>query len=350
MTEKTKMPKVSVIIPCYNVPEELISRVLASLQAQTFRDFELIIVDDGSEESFASSLEALCRETENACFIRIPNAGVSEARNTGLAHAGGEYITFVDADDFVSPDFLERAWAIREESNAEIVIGGTFYTADADGYAFPERNGTPKYRVYEGKEVHEIRYRMMGPDCQIRFPGGIVNRGPVARLVKTALAREFHFDSSVRIAEDMVWNLQILDLCQKLCIASEVWYCYWQNPYSTTHRFSQSYVDDCRVHLERISSLIDWDDEREYYSYVNRIFEQLRMIWLFFLRFEKQKDRMSYRKAVHTLYTEHPWIEAGAARYRRLAKGQKKFASALYRLHCYFFFITLRERFRKEKA
>ena len=350
MTERTTTPKISVIIPCYNVPERLISRVLASLQAQTFRDYELIIVDDGSEESFASPLEALCRKTENAHCIRTPNAGVSEARNTGLAHAGGEYITFVDADDFVSPDFLERAWAIREESNAEIVIGGTFYSKNADDYVFPARVGKPDYSVYVGEDVRRMRYRMMGPDCQIRFPGGIVNRGPVARLVKTALARKFRFDPSVHIAEDMVWNLQLLDCCRKLCIAPEVWYCYWQNPNSAVHRFSPSYVDDCRAHLDRIPSLIDWDEDREYYSYVNRIFEQLRMIWLFYLRFEKQKDRVSYRQAVHNLYTGRPWTEAGAARYRRLAKGQKKFASVLYCLHCYFFFIALRERFRKEKA
>lgn len=344
MTEGKKTPKVSVIIPCYNVPEALISQALACIQAQTFRDYELIIIDDGSDKSYAICLQALSSSTENAEYIRIPNAGVSAARNAGIDHAAGEYIAFVDADDLVSPDFLERAWKIREESNAEIIVGGTFYTEDADGYVFPERNGAPEYTVYEGDEVRRIRSRMMGPDCQIRFPGGIINRGPVARLVKTTLARQLSFDPAVRIAEDMVWNLQLFECCRKLCIACEVWYCYRQHPDSTTHRYSSRYIDDCRGHLDRIAELIDWDDDSEYYSYVNRIFEQLRMIWLRFLRFEKRRDHRAYRQAVHGLYTVYPWCEAGSGRYRRLAKGQKKFAAILYRLHCYFFFFNLRER------
>ena len=117
----------SVIIPLYNKGPYL-SKALASVKAQTFRDFELIVVDDGStDDSFKVAQEVLTDADVKHQLIRQENAGVSMARNNGVRVASGDYICFLDADDWWAPSFLERMdWLIHEYPDAGI-YGTNYY-------------------------------------------------------------------------------------------------------------------------------------------------------------------------------------------------------------------------------
>lgn len=110
MHKVSETPTVSVVVPCYN-GGRFMARLLASLQAQTFRDFEIIIVDDGSTDdtpAYLAKLERLVR------VIRQANAGAGAARNVGFRHARGELIFTIDCDDTVEPEFLaETVAALR---------------------------------------------------------------------------------------------------------------------------------------------------------------------------------------------------------------------------------------------
>jgi glycosyltransferase involved in cell wall biosynthesis len=101
------MPEVSVVIPAYNA-ERFIADTLRSVQAQTFRDFEVLVVDDGSRDGTAGIVDAFGPPVRR---LAQPNAGVSRARNTGIAAARGRYVAFVDADDLWEPTKLERQLA-----------------------------------------------------------------------------------------------------------------------------------------------------------------------------------------------------------------------------------------------
>lgn len=106
------MPKVSVIIPCYNQGiylEEAVDSVLA----QTFRDFEVIVVDDGSDDEATVRLLSAC-DRPGTRVIRTPNQGLAEARNTGIRESRGEYILPLDADDRIAPGYLEKAVAVLD--------------------------------------------------------------------------------------------------------------------------------------------------------------------------------------------------------------------------------------------
>ena len=117
----------SVIIPLYNKGPYL-SKALASVKAQTFRDFELIVVDDGStDDSFKVAQDVLTEADVKHQLIRQENAGVSTARNNGVMAASGDYICFLDADDWWAPSFLERMdWLIHEYPDAGI-YGTNYY-------------------------------------------------------------------------------------------------------------------------------------------------------------------------------------------------------------------------------
>ena len=113
------MPAISVIIPMYNT-EAFIKDCLDSLVAQTFTDFEAIIIDDGSTDNGARIAASYASSDSRFRVIGQPNKGVSEARNTGLKIMRGEYVTFVDSDDCVAPNFLETLFYIARLHQADI--------------------------------------------------------------------------------------------------------------------------------------------------------------------------------------------------------------------------------------
>ena len=113
------MPAISVIIPLYNA-EAYIKDCLDSLVAQTFSDFEVIIIDDGSTDGGARIAASFASSNNRFKLIGQPNKGPSEARNTGLKIMRGDYVTFIDSDDCVAPNFLETLFFIAQLHKADI--------------------------------------------------------------------------------------------------------------------------------------------------------------------------------------------------------------------------------------
>ena len=97
---------VSIIVPIYNV-EQYISKCIESILAQTYRDFELILVDDGSPDNCGKICDEYAKQDSRVHVIHQENSGLSAARNAGIDDAKGEYIMFVDSDDFITDNMLE---------------------------------------------------------------------------------------------------------------------------------------------------------------------------------------------------------------------------------------------------
>ena len=116
------MPKFSVIIPMYNV-EDYIEKCILSVLNQTFTDFEIIVVDDGATDKSAQRAEKLAKENpQKIKLIHQENKGLGGARNTGLSHATGDYIWFVDSDDFIKESALEEINAFIKKTGAQMVV------------------------------------------------------------------------------------------------------------------------------------------------------------------------------------------------------------------------------------
>lgn len=113
------MPEVSVIIPVYNT-EQFLEDCLNSVLAQTFTDFEIIAVDDGSTDNSAAIVKQFAAKDNRIVIIHQENKGISEARNTGIKAARGNWITFVDSDDMLAPSFLQKLWDAAKQNNASI--------------------------------------------------------------------------------------------------------------------------------------------------------------------------------------------------------------------------------------
>lgn len=114
------MVKVSVIVPVYNM-EKYLEKCLDSLLSQTLAEIEIITVDDGSSDSSPDILERYAKKASNVIYVRKENNGLSDARNLGLTYAQGEYVGYVDSDDFADPEMFEVMYAKAIESGSDIV-------------------------------------------------------------------------------------------------------------------------------------------------------------------------------------------------------------------------------------
>ena len=120
--KENNMPVISIIVPVYNV-EKYLHRCIDSILAQTFPDFECILIDDGSPDNCPAICDEYAEKDGRIIVIHQKNAGVSAARNTGLDKASGEWIGFVDSDDWLEPNALGKLYNKQRETNADIVTG-----------------------------------------------------------------------------------------------------------------------------------------------------------------------------------------------------------------------------------
>ncbi|MDD6237531.1 MAG: glycosyltransferase family 2 protein, partial [Clostridiales bacterium] len=117
------MPKISVIMPVYN-SEQFLRMAVDSVLNQTFEDFELIMVDDGSKDQSGAICDEYAQKDARVKVIHQENGGICAARNTGMKAAEGEYLAFIDNDDEYLPNLLEENYALAQEYDADVVKYG----------------------------------------------------------------------------------------------------------------------------------------------------------------------------------------------------------------------------------
>lgn len=139
---------ISIIVPVYNV-EAFLSECLESISGQTFRDFEAILVDDGSTDSSGKICEDYCLKDNRFRVIHQPNAGLGPARNTGIEASTGQYVMFVDSDDVIAPNLVETLLNLLLSSGSDLAITGHVRT-DEQGNPLDESQGAEDIQVISG--------------------------------------------------------------------------------------------------------------------------------------------------------------------------------------------------------
>ena len=142
------MVKVSIGIPIYNV-EEYLRECLNSIMNQTFKDFEVIMVDDGSTDNSFNICQEFAARDSRFKLIHQANIGVAGARNTCLKHMKGEYISWVDSDDKVEPNYLERLLEVQNETQADLVDGYNYGFKDGMRYYYDLTHISPTLDAVE---------------------------------------------------------------------------------------------------------------------------------------------------------------------------------------------------------
>ena len=155
------MPEISVIVPVYRV-EPYLRRCVDSILSQTFTDFELILVDDGSPDNCGAICDEYALKDSRVRVIHKQNGGLSDARNAGIDMAKGEFLTFIDSDDLVAPEYLNRLYRSIKSSAAEISICNMLPFKDGSSPQIEEQNSNDSKRIISGRDACLSIYRMDG--------------------------------------------------------------------------------------------------------------------------------------------------------------------------------------------
>ncbi len=182
------MPLISVIIPVYNV-ERYLARCLDSVIQNTYRNLEIICVDDGSTDGSPEILRDYAQRDARITVITKENGGVSSARNAGLDRMTGEFVTFIDSDDFVHPQYFELFIKAEKDTNADMIIGGFRGVSDQE---LPVEMDIAEYRLEDIKKVSVVQV------FKNHYLGGYCT----ARLIRKSVIGTTHFDESLSYAED----------------------------------------------------------------------------------------------------------------------------------------------------
>ena len=280
------MPELSIIVPVYKV-EKYLPRCIDSILAQTFGDFELILIDDGSPDGCGRICDEYARKDKRIVVIHQKNMGVSAARNAGLDIARGRYIGFVDSDDWIEPRMYEVMMDAIRENGADMAVCGVRY-ADEDGkftradmlsegvysrnglledvFAMPNRlGGGCCNKVFDASKIASVRFKVGMTiaedalylfDCFMRIDGA-VKIGDALYNVYERCGSATRTDSMICVNETIEGRLSMLRHTRKYMPSMEA-------------RAADKFLDECLRCAPQIRS-IGMDTHKPYRSRILRI-------------------------------------------------------------------------------
>ena len=235
-------PLISVIVPVYRV-EEYLERCVKSILSQTYKNLEVILVDDGSPDQCPDICDACAEKDARVKVIHQENKGLSGARNAGIDAASGEYLAFVDSDDYVSPHFIEELYQLLQDTGC--AIGQCrFSYVKGDGLV---EEGDSAFCIYRGESLMEQLY---GPEEKATCFVVAWNKLYRAELFKETGIRY----PEGRIHEDEATTYRLFHEAKKLAFLDRALYGYYtENGGSITSVFSAKRLQWLTAHEERIA-------------------------------------------------------------------------------------------------
>lgn len=249
---------ITIVVPVYNV-EKYLERCVNSIVNQTYQNLEIILVDDGSPDHCPEMCEEFAKKDSRIRVIHKQNAGLGMARNTGIDHASGEYIYFVDSDDYIALNTIELCYQLARKTNADIV---TFGYSDVGSDGRIHRVTIPKVEreVYAGEEVQKVFLQnLIAPD---------IETGKTTNLTMTAWASFFsmrlihktqwRFVSEREIiSEDYFSQLCLYRHVDKVAVLPESLYFYCENSTSLTHVYKRDRLEKNTCFYKRCIEVCD---------------------------------------------------------------------------------------------
>lgn len=218
---------ISVIVPVYNV-EEYLPACIESILNQTYKDLEILLIDDGSTDNSGKICDEYAKQDNRCIVIHQLNKGLSGARNTGLDHATGEYISFIDGDDYIHPQMLEILYEALQKGDYDFSM--TLYK---EVHNKEKSLFIPNYTSQELYQDQLIYSLYNSPYKKNSYPE--MNFHVVwNKLYKRKLINKIYFIQTS--AEDTVFNTSIYLKCKKVIVINKVLYYWMQRNSSITHQ------------------------------------------------------------------------------------------------------------------
>lgn len=229
--------KVSIVVPIYKIEEALLRRCLDSLVQQTLSEVEILLVDDGCPLGGGTICDEYAQRYVQIQVIHQENQGVSAARNTGLSIARGEYYSFVDGDDYVSPDYCRIMYEAAQATGADIVVCGSQQENPDTGIASPLHTVTSAVYTTPA-ELENMRLNLLRTMALNRQDSSYPNNHFIwGHLYRRETMGDLRFHRDILGGEDKLFNFFALQRCKVYCSQDSCLYHYIVRDSSATHRF-----------------------------------------------------------------------------------------------------------------
>jgi len=258
--------KISIIVPIYNA-EKYITKCLDSLINQTYKDIEIIAIDDGSTDS---SYDILKSYEDKITIIHQKNHGVSYSRNKAIKKSTGDYVTFVDVDDWLDLDMIEKLYSQTEKGKIDIVRCGYIreYSNHKDPFVITDK----KIKIKSNKSL-----------IYDKFLTNYDLASPCGQLIKKSCIKKL-FDENIKVGEDYLFNLDVYTNATSFVLLSECYYHYLYNDNSATTSISYDKIykrceDSIVVYSQLFDYIKKWNyDSKKNIQLVNyRVIKELNM-------------------------------------------------------------------------
>ena len=240
---------ISVIIPVFN-NEDYLKECIESIINQSYKHLEIILIDDGSTDNSKKICDEYAQRDSRIKTIHKANEGVSQTRNLGIDMATGEWITFIDADDYIEKDFIEKTMKSALEEKCDIVITG--------------------YRRLRGEKEETIckkeSYMLNGREFLLEALSPQEGVGFSAmKLIKKSIIKDVRFDSRLKVGEDALFNIMLSENIERAFYLNKDIYIYRVNQVSVVKRYDQDYakkyLQSMQINKEYITNKFKDDKE-----------------------------------------------------------------------------------------
>lgn len=324
--QPSALPLISIIIPVYNAAKFL-DQTITSCLKQDYPHLEIILINDGSTDDSKIICEkyqktSVATTSSSILFFDRPHQGVSATRNFGLDHFSGEYFCFLDADDLLAENFVSTLYTLAKKNNLDYITSGyqrfvgNFPTSEPQNLASAKSSKEETRKLKSVKSSREVprkpeSVKLNKESLRIYnksdFYKQLLNLNSGynfchMKLFKKSL-RHIHFDESLSVAEDALYNFKILNELNSFGATTAPLYLYRVHQNSTVRTFSKDYVEKYRIALQKIGNYLQENQSNLYQKYQNYFYAFVATHLFFILaNFCCHKDNKNQLKSIKSLY------------------------------------------------
>ena len=229
---------ISIVIPVYNA-EKYLGGCLNSIQNQTYKNFEVILVNDGSIDNSESICKSFVEADTRFRYYLKGNGGASSARNFGLDNVTGDYVTFIDADDWVEENHLEVLINNIKENNSDMAVSSIKKFDNSNNFYFRVYSNEEKYLLNYNK-LNRVEFLVILPKL---IPANNSYKVAVSKLFKKELVTDVRFDESIVYGEDLEFFFKIYNNINSISYVDEVTYIYRLHDERSSSKFGQLHME-----------------------------------------------------------------------------------------------------------
>lgn len=253
------LPKISVIVPVYNV-EPYLEQCVTSLTAQTLEDIEILLVNDASTDGSLKLAQKLAKKDKRILVLDKPHGGLGDTRNYGVKHACGEYLSFVDSDDWVDTNMYQNLYAAAQEAQADLVVFN-FVRENMQNHERRESRLPIHYPELDGETAKTVFAALIGPDAKDTLWRSVEMLGSAwRRLYRRSwfLEKDLQYpNEEVVMLEDLPVSIRAHALAERVLFVGGAYYHYRYNPDSLSTRYRPQKMEKLTACYEMVQSFLE---------------------------------------------------------------------------------------------